>query len=95
LLDAFSKAFAEADEVIITNIYSPAGDSMKDKVTAIKLFDLIKENSNANVKYFSTKEEVFDYLSSSVKEDDLVLTMGAGDIWKVAYELVEYIAKDR
>lgn len=95
LLDAFSKSFSEADEVIITNIYSPAGDSMKEKVSAIKLVDLIKENSNDNVKYFPTKEEVFDYLSKSVKEDDLVLTMGAGDIWKVAYKLVDFIADSK
>ncbi len=91
LLDAFSKAFPEADEVIITNIYSPAGDSKIEGVSATKLVDLIRENSNTNVKYFPTKEEVFNYLSKTTKENDLILTMGAGDIWKVANQLVDYI----
>ncbi|MGD9677348.1 MAG: UDP-N-acetylmuramate--L-alanine ligase [Vulcanibacillus sp.] len=91
LLDAFSKAFAEADEVIITNIYSPAGDSHIEGVSATKLVEMIRENSNNNVKFFPTKEEVFNYLSKVTKENDLVLTMGAGDIWKVAHQLVNYL----
>lgn len=89
LLDAFSKAFREADEVIIIDIYSPANDKQIEGVSAGKLVELIKENSNPNAKYIATKEEVLAYLQHAVKPNDLVLTMGAGDIWKVAVQLVE------
>lgn len=89
LLDAFSRAFAEADEVIITDIYSPAGEKRIEGVSATRLVELIKQNSNENVTFFPTKEEVFDYLLESAKPNDLILTMGAGDIWKVAYQLVD------
>ncbi|GBF10823.1 MAG: UDP-N-acetylmuramate--L-alanine ligase [Tepidibacillus sp.] len=89
LLDQFSRAFAEADEVIITNIYSPAGDNKIEGVNAQKLVELIRQNSNGNVKFFPTKEEVFDYLVESSRPNDLILTMGAGDIWKVASQLAE------
>lgn len=89
LLDAFSRAFSEADEVIITNIYSPAGDNRIEGINAPKLVDLIKINSNENVHFFDTKEEVFDYLIERTKPNDLILTMGAGDIWKVAYQLAD------
>ena len=89
LLDAFSRAFAEADEVIITDIYSPAGEKRIEGVSATRLVELIKQNSNENVKFYPTKEEVFDYLLESSKPNDLILTMGAGDIWKVAYQLVD------
>ncbi|WP_132770365.1 UDP-N-acetylmuramate--L-alanine ligase [Tepidibacillus fermentans] len=90
LLDAFSRAFAEADEVVITNIYSPAGDHHIEGIDAKKLVELIKKNSNENVKFFPTKEEVLEYLKGVTKPNDLILTMGAGDIWKVAYQLAEF-----
>jgi UDP-N-acetylmuramate--alanine ligase len=87
LLDAFSRAFADADEVIITDIYSPAGEQRIEGVTSQKLVELIAKNSNANVSYVSTKEEVRDLLAGRIAPGDLVLTMGAGDIWKTAESL--------
>jgi UDP-N-acetylmuramate--alanine ligase len=84
LLEQFSRAFAGADEVIITDIYSPAGEKRIEGVTSAKLVELIRMNSNSNVVLIPTKEEVQTYLSSHVRSGDLVLTMGAGDIWKSA-----------
>lgn len=87
LLDAFSRAFEDADEVIITDIYSPAGEQRIEGVNSRKLVELISQNSNSNVTYIPTKEEVRDLLAARIVPGDLVLTMGAGDIWKVADEL--------
>ncbi|MFB9279181.1 UDP-N-acetylmuramate--L-alanine ligase [Cohnella cellulosilytica] len=87
LLDAFSRAFADADEVFITDIYSPAGEQRIEGVNSRKLVEMIAENSNSNVAYVPTKEEVRDILAGKVSPGDLVLTMGAGDIWKTAVEL--------
>lgn len=91
LLDQFSRAFSEADEVIITDIYSPAGEKQIEGVSSARLTELIRKNSNANVKYLSTKEDVLAYLQDSVKSGDLVITMGAGDIWKVADALAQQL----
>ncbi|WP_090115583.1 UDP-N-acetylmuramate--L-alanine ligase [Cohnella sp. OV330] len=91
LLDAFSRAFAEADEVYITDIYSPAGEKRIEGVTSSRLVQLIAENSNANVSYVPTREQVRDLLAERVKPGDLVLTMGAGDIWKSADELARIL----
>lgn len=87
LLDAFSRAFADADEVIITDIYSPAGEQRIEGVNSRKLVELISQNSNSNVAYIPTKEEVLELLARQIAPGDLVLTMGAGDIWKIAVEL--------
>lgn len=92
LLDAFSRAFSEADRVIIADIYSPANDT-KMEVTAQALVDLIKQNSNENTVYMPTKEDVFEHLMQVVQPGDLVITMGAGDIWKVADRLAEALEK--
>jgi UDP-N-acetylmuramate--alanine ligase len=94
LLEQFSKSFGEADEVIIVDIYSPAGEQQIEGVSAARLTNMIRENSNPNVKHISTKEQVLDYLKGHVSSGDLVLTMGAGDIWKVAKELASAL-KDR
>ncbi|RCW42623.1 UDP-N-acetylmuramate--L-alanine ligase [Paenibacillus prosopidis] len=89
LFEQFSRAFPEADEVIITDIYSPAGEQQIEGVHSHKLVELIKSNSNANTVYLPTKEEVLAYLTERVAPGDLVITMGAGDIWKVADSLAK------
>lgn len=91
LLDAFSRAFKDADEVIITDIYSPAGEQRIEGVTSQRLVELIAANSNPNVSYVPTKEEVLDLLAAKIAPGDLVLTMGAGDIWKTADNLARLL----
>lgn len=93
LLEQFSRAFSEADEVIITDIYSPAGEKRIEGVTAARLVELIRLNSNSNVVHIPTKEEVQNYLVHSVRSGDLVLTMGAGDIWKTAVGVSEELQR--
>ncbi|MFC4099975.1 UDP-N-acetylmuramate--L-alanine ligase [Paenibacillus xanthanilyticus] len=91
LLEQFSRAFPEADEVIITDIYSPAGEKQIEGVTSQKLVELIVKNSNANTSYIPTKEEVQRVLAERIKPGDLVITMGAGDIWKAADGLAKQL----
>ena len=91
LFEQFSRAFAEADEVIITDIYSPAGEQQIEGVHSKKLADLILKNSNANTFYFPTKDEAIAYLEGRLMPGDLVITMGAGDIWKVADSLAKML----
>lgn len=94
LLDAFSRAFSEADEVIITDIYSPAGEKEIEGVHSSKLVDLIKENSNAGARYLATKEEVIEDLRSRIAPGDLLLTMGAGDIWRVGDAIAKHLRSE-
>lgn len=84
LLEQFSRAFTEADEVIITDIYSPAGEQQIEGVNSKRLVELIVLNSNKNTTYIPSKEEVQEVLAARVAPGDLVVTMGAGDIWKAA-----------
>lgn len=87
LLEQFSRAFGEADEVILTDIFSPAGEKRIEGVSSARLADMIAKNSNPNVRYIPDKDEVLTYLTEHVKSGDLVLTMGAGDIYKTAHAL--------
>ncbi|MHA0857059.1 UDP-N-acetylmuramate--L-alanine ligase [Paenibacillus sp. CMAA1364] len=94
LLDAFSRAFSEADEVIITDIYSPAGEKEIEGINSSRLVDLIVQNSNASARYIQTKEMVLEDLRNRMAPGDVILTMGAGDIWKVGVELAKDMKKD-
>lgn len=93
LMDEFSRAFSEADEVIITDIYSPAGESKIEGVSAQVLVDKIRSNSHPRAQYIPTKEEVQERLIHEIRPGDLILTMGAGDIWKSAYWLAEKLGR--
>lgn len=88
LMEEFSRAFDDADEIIITDIYS-AGEDPISGVSAEKLIELIKQSTFVKAKFIPELEEVYEYLKGTVKSGDLVLTLGAGDIWKVGEKLVE------
>ena len=80
LLEEFAASFGEADAVIITEVYA-AGE----EPTGISGRQLAEKVAGARfAPHFDT---VKDDLYSIVKPDDLVLFMGAGDIWKVAHDL--------
>lgn len=91
LLEQFSRSFREADEVIITDIYSPAGEERIEGVSSEILAGMIRTNSNPNVRHLASKEDVKVYLADHIRSGDLVLTMGAGDIYKMADALVRML----
>lgn len=91
LLEAFSKAFHDADEVILTDIYSPTGEKRIEGVSSQKLADMIRKNSNERVTYIPDQQETLQHLINIVRPGDLVLTMGAGDIWKTAHALARHL----
>lgn len=88
LMEEFSRAFPEVDELVITDIYSPPGEPPIPGVTSERLMQMVRENSNPNTVYRATKEDVELHLLQHARPGDLVITMGAGDIWRVAHNLV-------
>lgn len=85
LLDGFSRAFNEADEVLIAPIY-PAREVDDGSVSSELLATRIQaEGTNARALSF---EEIEAVLRSEPKEGDVIMTMGAGDIYKVANAIV-------
>lgn len=87
LMSEFSRAFNNADMVVITDIYS-AGENPIFGVTAEKLSQLIREHGHRNVRYIPKLTEVVSELKPLLRKNDLVITLGAGDIWKIGEELL-------
>ncbi len=82
LYDRFVISFNEADILVMTSIY-PAGEKEIDGVTAEWLAQGIKEHGHKEVIICQRKEEILSVLKSHVKAGDLVVTLGAGNIYKV------------
>lgn len=83
LRDQFLHAFIDADLLIITEIYS-AGEVPIVGVKGESLAHMVREvYPEKEIVYLQTKEEILQYLLAHARSGDMVLTMGAGDIWTV------------
>ncbi|AGC69461.1 UDP-N-acetylmuramate--L-alanine ligase MurC [Thermoclostridium stercorarium subsp. stercorarium DSM 8532] len=81
LIDEFSKAFTLADKVYVTDIYA-AREKDNGIIHSSELVRRINEHLN-NAVYISSFEDIVDSLIHDSSAGDLVLTMGAGDVYKV------------
>ncbi|GAB2720403.1 UDP-N-acetylmuramate--L-alanine ligase [Paenibacillus thermoaerophilus] len=91
LMSEFGGAFGGADEVLLTDIYSPAGERRIEGVDSAMLAERIRASGQSRVRYLPSKEEILSVLANGVASGDLVLTMGAGDIWKVSHRLAQLL----
>lgn len=81
LLDEFATAFTDANEVLIAPIYA-AREVDDGTISSEILAGRIRENGTP--ARAATFEEIEQTLNTEPKEGDAVMTMGAGDIYKVA-----------
>lgn len=81
----FGKSFVDADHLIITGIY-PARELAIEGVTGQIIADAATQFGHRNVQYVSDKKTIPTVLKEIVKEGDIVMTLGAGDIWKFGVE---------
>jgi UDP-N-acetylmuramate--alanine ligase len=94
LLDDFAESFKLADITIVPEIYF-VRDSQAEKkeVNAQILVERIRANGPEAV-FIDGFEKICDYLKKKVSHGDLVVTMGAGDIWKVADEYIQWLREN-
>jgi UDP-N-acetylmuramate--alanine ligase len=88
LLDEFSHAFDQADVLFVTDVYA-AGEAAIPGVTGEKLAQAVRAAGHPSVTWVENKEQLADLVRPSLREGDLVITLGAGDIWKAGLGLLE------
>ncbi len=81
LLDDFAHAFKDADHLFVTEIYA-ASEQPIPGVSGAKLVEAIRAAGHPSVTFVERKEQLVEAVFPQVKPGDLVLTLGAGDIWK-------------
>ena len=80
-MDDFAKALLNFDHIIVTDIYAAREKNTFD----ISSEDLANKigSFNKDVKYIKEFEEIANYVKENAKPHDIVLTLGAGTVWKI------------
>jgi UDP-N-acetylmuramate--alanine ligase len=88
LFDDFLTAFEGADRLVLTEVYA-AGENPIEGVTSETLYQGIKRKGHMEVEFIPDKSQIVKQLAGKLNPGDIVLTLGAGDIYKVGEALVE------
>jgi UDP-N-acetylmuramate--alanine ligase len=81
LYNEFASVLSKADEVILLPIYS-AGEKPILGISSELIYNKLL-NYNTNAKLLSSKEEAFEYLKNYKNSDVVIITLGAGDVYKI------------
>ena len=84
----FAQAFHDADLVLITPIYA-AGEKPIAGVSAEKLVERIREWGHQDALFAPDFDSAARILAKRLRNGDLLLTLGAGDVWKVGEEFLK------
>ncbi len=88
LLEDFAQSFDDADSVLVLDIYGSAREN-KGEVSSKDLVDLINKYDKQKAFYVPTIKKTLDFLKEEVGENDLIITIGAGNVFEVAKKLTE------
>jgi UDP-N-acetylmuramate--alanine ligase len=88
LLDEFFTAFNQADTLVVMEIYA-AGEQPIPGISGRGLYEGIKKHGHKDVTFIPDREKIVEHLLSVLKKGDLLITLGAGDVWKIGEQVVE------
>jgi len=90
LFDEFVTAFYDADVLIVTDVYA-AGEKPIEGATAERLSSEILRHGQKDVTWIPNRELIPEHLTGIIKEGDMVITLGAGNIWQQGEALVKLL----
>jgi len=86
-MEGFAQAFHGADALVLMDIYG-AGEAPIPGVTSDALLAAVRGHGHRDARHVAGHEAVVAHLNASTAPGDVVLTMGAGDVWKVGEAFV-------
>ena len=89
----FGKSFLNSDVFVCTDVY-PAREKPIEGISGEIIANATKKLGHKNVHYIKDKNEIPEKLMQIKKKDDIIITMGAGDIWKYGEEFVSLLNKN-
>ena len=90
----FGRAFFNADVLVLTDIY-PAREEPIQGITGELIANTAKEYGHKQVHYVADKKQVPDFLMKTKQPGDIIITMGAGDIWKFGEEFIRQLKSEK
>jgi UDP-N-acetylmuramate--alanine ligase len=88
LMDEFARSFLQADSVFVMDIYA-ASEKPIAGVTAEALAERIRQFGHRGVEYVGSIDRGVEALLAVAAEGDLVLTLGAGNVWQAGEKVLE------
>lgn len=86
LLHEFAAALGQADQVVLAEIYASARERASAGISSADVASLIPDGAE-RVKFMPTFDAIIAHLRAALRPGDILLTMGAGDIYRVGYAL--------
>jgi UDP-N-acetylmuramate--alanine ligase len=83
LLQDFYTAFNEADVLILLDIYA-ASETPIAGISSQRLYEGIKEHGHRQIYYLPERDHVLPLLRQLMQEHDILMTLGAGDVWQIS-----------
>jgi UDP-N-acetylmuramate--alanine ligase len=90
--EEFGKSFLLSDVLVVTDVY-PAREEPIQGITGELIVLAARRFGHKDSHYVSDKREVPIFLRSVVRSGDLVITMGAGDVWKLGEQFLKEITE--
>jgi UDP-N-acetylmuramate--alanine ligase len=90
LWDEFGRSFGHADEIFLTDIY-PAGEEPIDGISSGLIRQAVQKHGNRDAVLIDRFEDISDSVVNVLKDGDVVITLGAGDIYKVGPAILDRI----
>jgi UDP-N-acetylmuramate--alanine ligase len=87
LLEDFARAFDQSDVLFLADIYA-AGEQPIPGVSGAKLADIVRAAGHPSVTFVEQKDQLVDQVLPHLKQGDIIITLGAGDIWKAGVGLL-------
>ncbi len=91
-MEGFAQSFNNADALFVTDIYAASEDPI-DGVTSEALTEAIKRYGHKNAHYIGSLDGAAEVLREHVSEGDLVITLGAGPVFKAGEQLLNLLKK--
>jgi UDP-N-acetylmuramate--alanine ligase len=91
LAQEFARCFYQADVLIMTDIYSAMEDPIEG-VTGEMVANITRDYGHKDMVYISDKNSIPDHVIKIARPGDVIITLGAGDIWKIGKEIVRRLS---
>ncbi len=87
LFDDFSRSFYHSDVLVVLPIYA-ASEQKIEGVDSGKLAEAVSAHGHKDVLFLENFEDCVDHFKNTLREGDILVTLGAGDVWKLGEQVL-------
>ena len=88
--EIFSQSFFDSDILIVIEIY-PAREKPIEGISGKLIADKAVELGHKNAHFMQDENEIIEFIKKNAKPNDIVITMGAGNVWQIGEKLIKVL----